>query len=289
MKLKSIKLFFLLSIAVAFLLSSCVKNKVKELGDAGATFLKIMEAPENKLFFEPFTGTKTVSLFSLRRDANSNAELNKPVTVTVRLDTAAIRAYNRANSETFERLPDSLFTITGQGITKTGPLTYQIALAPGEFANDFQISLSGSKWDLSRKYAAPFIIEDPGGLTVSSEMNKLTTLISIKNKYDGTYQATGVFHHPTAGDRNISELKALVTAGPNSVRAPLGDLGSAGYYMILTVNPDNTVTITPSGITPNIDQRWGPNYYNPATRTFVLNYSYNVAAPRVIEETLVRK
>ena len=59
--------------------------------------------------------------------------------------------------------------------------------------------------------------------------------------------------------------------------------------MILTVNADNSVTITPSGVTPNIDQSYGPNYYDPATKTFHLWYSYNTAAPRIVEETLVRQ
>jgi hypothetical protein len=98
-----------------------------------------------------------------------------------------------------------------------------------------------------------------------------------------------VFHHPTAGDRAINEGKVLSTTGANSVRTTMADLGSSGYYMILTVNANNTVTITPSGVTPNIDQSWGPNTYDPAPHTFHLNYSYNTAAPRIVEETLVRQ
>jgi len=120
-------------------------------------------------------------------------------------------------------------------------------------------------------------------------MNWSVVALVVKNKYDGEYHSAGVFHHPTAGDRAIDEDKDLVTAGPTSVRAKLGDLGGSDYYMILTVNPDNSVTITPSGVTPNVDQSWGPNFYDPVGKAFHLFYSYNVAAPRKIEETITLK
>lgn len=288
MKFNSFKNVFLLGAISTVVLSSCIKNEVKELGTAGNTFIKFLEAPENKFFFEPYSGTKPVNLFSLRRDANSTASLNQSVTVTLRVDTAAIRAYNTRTGSSFSLLPDSLITLPS-GFTKSGPLTYETTLAPGEFAKEFIVQLNGSKWDLSKTYAMPFTIVSPGGFTKSNSKGSVISLISIKNQYDATYQATGVFRHPTAGDRAISELKNLVTAGPNSVRAPLGDLGGANYYMILTVEADNKVTITPSGATPNIDQSYGPNYYDPATKTFHLWYSYNTAAPRIVEETLERQ
>src|SRR5687768_9433742 len=89
-------------------LTSCIKNEIKELGDAGKTRVKIAEAPENPFFLDQFAGVKPISLFSIRRDANSQGELNKTATVTVRLDAAEIAAYNAANGTDFELLPDSL-------------------------------------------------------------------------------------------------------------------------------------------------------------------------------------
>ncbi|HEX6428006.1 MAG TPA: DUF4361 domain-containing protein, partial [Niastella sp.] len=130
---------------------------------------------------------------------------------------------------------------------------------------------------------------DKPGYAISGNMNWSVVALVVKNKYDGIYHAAGIFHHPTAGDRTIDEDKELVTAGPNSVTAPLGDLGGSNYFMVLTVNPDNSVTIAPEGATPNIDQSWGPNYYDPVGKAFHLFYSYNGAAPRKIEETITLK
>lgn len=109
------------------------------------------------------------------------------------------------------------------------------------------------------------------------------------NPYSGTYQAKGVFHHPTSGDRNYDQEKVFARITDEIVQCNLGDLGSSGYFMQLKVNADMSVTITPAGQTPNIDQSWGPNYYDPKTKTFHLFYSYNKAEPRKVEETIVLK
>ena len=127
------------------------------------------------------------------------------------------------------------------------------------------------------------------GYKISGNYGKQVIALRVKNKYHGLYHATGVFTHPVAGPRNIDEDKELTTEEPNSVLANLGDLGAAGYQMVLVVNADNSVTILPRGATPNIDQKWGPSYYDPATKAFHLHYSYNIAAPRIVQEVIKLK
>lgn len=269
---------------LSLVFTSCIKDDVKDLKDEGDSFIRIAESPENTLYFSLFTDVKKVYLFSLRRDAASSSALNQVAAIQFKLDTASIIAYNEENGTEFELLPDSIYTL-GDGITRNGDV-YTMNLNAGDFAKDFTVNLNGAKWDVSHKYAMAFNILDSAGLNIKEGTSSIISFISLKNKYQGTYQATGVLHHPTNGDRDINETKELITAGINSVRAPLGDLGGSGYFMILTINPDNTVTITPSGATPNIDQHWGLNYYDPETRTFHLHYSYNTAAPRIIKEDI---
>ncbi|HEV7333194.1 MAG TPA: DUF1735 domain-containing protein [Flavisolibacter sp.] len=297
MKLQRLKYVFLLSTVTAILLSACIKDDVKELGDAGKTFLKILEAPEQQFFFEPFSETRNVTLFSVRRDANSNAALNQPVTINLRLDTAAITAYNTANHTSYERLPDSLFTLAGSGVTKTGDLTYQIALQPGEFAKDFTIALNGTKWDLAHVYSAPFVITDAGGLTLSSDKDQINTFISIKNAYDGAYSLKFAFYHPTASSDygTATEPVELHTSGPNSVKVYMPRFGGFYHPILsggaitafgaqepeLTIDPvTNKVTVQNSyagavtfySMASGYDSR-----YDPATKTFYLKFGYNYA------------
>jgi hypothetical protein len=267
---------------IFLLFTSCIKDDVTDTTDHGSNFIKILESPENSFFYLPFTDVKKIDLFSLRKDAKSESELNMATTVKLTSVPSLITAYNTKNTETFELLPDSLYTTA---ITKSGNV-FDMSLAAGQFAKEFTIQLNGGKWDMSHKYAMAFVLSDVGGSKLTFDKDTIIVFIAVKNIYDGDYHAAGVFHHPTAGDRVIDRDKSLVTAGPTAVKCELGDLGSSGYTMILTVNPDNTVTITPSGVTPNIDQHWGPNYYDPADKTFHLHYSYNTSAPRIVEETL---
>jgi hypothetical protein len=211
-------------------------------------------------------------LIELTREPNNESELNQTLTVKLALDPTLI-------PEGYEALPADAYEIVGGT-----DVTFQ----PGEVVKGVQLRVDKSKMDLSKRYAIAFNIADAGGAMASNTAGQAIYEVGIKNEWHGEYQAVGVFTHPVNGPRDIDEVKTLQTVGANAVEAPLGDLGGAGYYMVLTINADNTVTITPSGATPDIDQKWGPNYYDPATQTFHLHYSYNPAAPRVIMETLTR-
>lgn len=298
MKLIKITLSFFTLALLA--LSGCVKED--EFFDMGSgepsrTFVKILEAPENKLFFEPFSGNRTVQLMTLRRNASDAGTAGGSLVVNLTIDTAAIRAYNTANNETFKLLPDSLFTLVGSDFTKTGNLTYQATFAPGEFSKEFEISLNGSKWNLSQKYMMPFTIQDPGGVVLSSGLNKLNTFISVKNKWDGVYEVTG-----TMNDVSNSTLTGeyplkwdLVTSGPSQfivydkdytgtpthiIRTATGLSQYGQYGLVVNMDPvTNKITSivnfygqpSGNGRSAELDPS-GRNEYDPATKTFYVKY-----------------
>src|SRR5437868_8529690 len=135
------KSIFIASLGVsALLFTSCIKDAAPALGDRGSTIVKLLESPENKIFFEPFTDTRSVSLFSLRKDAATSADLNTPTAVKVKLNPTLVGDYNTANGESFELLPDSLYTLDA-GIVKNGQ-SYTMTLNSGDFAKDFGIKLN---------------------------------------------------------------------------------------------------------------------------------------------------
>ncbi|HEY0731198.1 MAG TPA: DUF1735 domain-containing protein [Chitinophagaceae bacterium] len=290
---RNLSLFMMLSL----LITSCIKDDVVELKDQGSTFLKILEAPGTAFYFEPFSGTKSFTALSLRRDANSNAELNKPVTVTITLDQAAIDAYNDDNGTSFELLPDSIFTI-GNEFTKVGDNTYQTTFAPGEFGKDFVINLNGSKWDLAHVYAMPFKIENSGGLAISSEMGESFAQISIKNKYDGVYEVTGSMtdlavatitgYYPlewdlvTSGENQVTVVDNVYLGIPGHIISSGGSLSYYGSFgLVVNFDPvTNKITsITnyygqPSGNGRSaVLDPTGENSYDPATKTIKIKYN----------------
>ena len=179
----------LLAGITSLLLTSCIKDDVTETTDQGSTFVKLLEAPENKFFFEPFSEIRTLELFSLRKDANSEAELNKPLNIKIQPNTTLIANYNAANGSSYELLPDSLYTLD-TGNPKVGAV-YEMNMTAGQFSKEFTIKLNGSKWDLSKKYAMGFTLADAGGKPISDGKKDILILISIKNKWDGVYVASG--------------------------------------------------------------------------------------------------
>ncbi|MBK7369886.1 MAG: DUF4361 domain-containing protein [Saprospiraceae bacterium] len=262
-------------------LASCIEEGGNAIEGIGENFVRIPAGADeiNITALDATAGTKKVVLMDVFRDANSQASLNTASDVKLKVDNSLITQYNTENGTSFVPLEG------GYSLE-----SLDLKFGAGEFGKKVYLSVDPSKLDLTKQFALGLSIESStGGFNTIPSLDRALFNVVIKNEWHGTYQAVGVFHHPTAGDRAINRVKDLSTSGPNSVIAELGDLGGSGYFMVLTINPDNSVTITPSGVTPNVDQSYGPNTYDPATHSFKLWYAYNVAAPRITEETLTLK
>ncbi|MES2646635.1 MAG: DUF1735 domain-containing protein [Bacteroidota bacterium] len=271
---------------VMIIATGCLKDKY---ADDGLSGFKVDNSKKIIEIAGPPNGSYTLNLTSSTSDTTvgivtvrlaSDQPATEDIKVTLQVDPTIVDRYNVANDASFAQPDASNFSFP----------TLEATIPKGEREGVLQFTATPDYFSTA-EYAigVRLVSVSNAGYIVSGNFNEQVIIIRVKNIYHATYHATGTFKHPTAGNRPIDEEKDLNTTGPNSVEAPLGDLGGAGYYMILTINPDNTVTITPSGVTPNIDQQWGPSTYDPATQTFTLNYSYNTAAPRIVEETLVRQ
>jgi hypothetical protein len=162
------------------------------LGSKGNTIIKFHDGPEKALFYSPFTTVKTITVFTFRRDANSAADLQKPLEVVLQDDAAGVTAYNTAHGESFVTLPPAMFTyVADPSITVAGD-KISLRFAPGEFSKDVKIAVNGSAWaDLGVKYAKAYKVFDAGTKQVATAQKTMITLLAIKNKYDGVYKVTG--------------------------------------------------------------------------------------------------
>jgi hypothetical protein len=181
--------YFLIASLAAMSLVACVKKEVTPLRNEGEQFLKIQEAPEAKVFSEPYTGVKPVTLFSLIRSSANETQAAKATSFKITSGTQAdVDAYNTENDTEYELLPDSLYTMA-TGITKSGS-TYTVPFASGNFAKEFTINLNGSKWDLSKKYAMKYTITDSAGVNINEGNKEIMVFIAIANRWDGIYEVT---------------------------------------------------------------------------------------------------
>ncbi|MFD2570717.1 BT_3987 domain-containing protein [Spirosoma soli] len=205
---------------------------------------------------------------------------SQDVQISVAIDEAALTAFNAQNDTDYKILPASLYQLTTPTVTvKAGT-----RLAPVSF------QLNTTSLSFTDNYAIPFVIKTAtNNVTVSSNYGTKILAIKLRNNYEGTYQATGRFTHPNpASSRDINKSKTLASIDETTSQTEYADLGGSGYLMWLKINADNTVTLTPRNGAPTTVQT-GVNTYDPATRTFTLNYRYaGAGGDRVITEKLQR-
>jgi hypothetical protein len=199
--------------------------------------VKILEAPENPLYFTPFTGINDIDLFSVRKDAKSPADLNSTTTVSIKSVKSLIEAYNDANGTDFELLPDSIYTVD---IPNSGN-EYDMSFAANEFAKPFTIHLNGDKWDLAHKYAFAAVISHvDGNAKISTGKDTVITFLSVKNKYDANYRITATVSGGASNTATYTEH--LATVNTNTVsKDNIGEYFAG--YTTYTFNDDGSITV----------------------------------------------
>lgn len=181
--------------ALVIIASSCEKVKsVTPTTTEGKTYVKILKggdanpAPvvKNPIDFVPTPAQLLV--VDLRREIPTAAELNKTVNVTIKDDTAAVRAANSA----YLQMPIAWYTIQGDGV-KTGGQggTYSFTFKPGEYAKQIYVTIpDATVLNPSALYGLGFTITSAdGGVTVREK--SVVIEIGAKNAYDGVYAVTG--------------------------------------------------------------------------------------------------
>ncbi|MGN6395960.1 MAG: BT_3044 domain-containing protein [Mucilaginibacter sp.] len=285
--------YTILGCTLMFLFSACRKDSFKgtETKQSGKTFVYIEQAQENDLHFLPFTDTKTVTVFTVRRDAASSTDLQKAVTVT--LTAQDLDAYNKANGTDYIPIPGDLAVQTADPSITTSATGVTMNFAAGVFAKNYSLNIDGSKFDPSKHYAVLLKITNFGGFSAQhaadgTSQDIILVTLGVKNIYDGDYHAVGSITFPTGDVRTWDKTKTLATIDAATSETEAADLGGAGYIMRLKVNADNTVTVTsaPSAANPTI-QNNGDCTYDPGTHTFTLNYKYvGGTGDRVIHDVL---
>ncbi|WP_454804519.1 DUF1735 domain-containing protein [Mucilaginibacter phyllosphaerae] len=296
--------YILVACSVLALFSACRKQSMGDLSNedpnAGTSYIGFTGSMTSATFFDPFTDLKTITVLSLKKDAAKPADLKTAQSVVVSALPGAIDAYNEEHETEYEPLPLSYFTLLDNTVKQdaSGNLTFDFA--SGDFQKTFAIKLDGSKLDLSKSYALAYQITNPGGLAVhAASKDTLYAFYSVKNKYDGKYKLSGSITRNTADgpDATLGGTYPdgltidLATSGTNSNSFTMlwitgaGVGGIAGLH--LDVDPaTNKVTVVSDNTTLK-NTIGAENSYDPATKTFTLNFDWGTApATRVVKAVL---
>lgn len=292
MKSSFIKPVLFIGVVFLMIAAGCLKDKDFDNGSIQST-----HGTETKVVEIKLTASNTSNFFVFSVNASDKDTIGDLVPinlataspapedlhVTVDLDPSLISDYNDANGTDYQVPSSDKFTIVNPVVTipKGANTAYiQFKFNPNNFTD--------GKSALGFKITA---IKEPG-YVISGNLNTGITVVVAKNQYDGLYNAHGVFNHPTLGGPFTYEDLPLSTSGANSVdmyAQPYGNNNVLGAFPRLTVNADNSVTVTSADPTLTFNGPFDPNYkshYDPATKTFYINYGYTTSAPRTAYDTL---
>ncbi len=203
------------------------------------------------------------------------------VVATVGVDPNGIKAFTAmqqaaGDSTVYTVPPSSSFTITPT----------QVIIHKGTRIDSLALSITTAGLDLTQAYIIPLIITavTPANVVISGNFGRQYVKVAPKNQYDGVYSEVGIFTRlgVARAIEAASPTKNLSTVNGNTVATYLADITSDP--ITLTINADNSVTVTGQGNTPALAFP-GPNTYDPAKKVLTLNYSYG-AGSRTGTETL---
>jgi PBP1b-binding outer membrane lipoprotein LpoB len=278
--------------AIIIFLSSCVKEKYP------IDFTDNTERPIAQ-FLKGDSSAAKATLQSLALDFSSSfAEydladigvdlrnsLGGDIKIDIVKDNSLLDAYNNANGTAFDPLPVSAGDLAAASYTVNNSkkmVKVRVKVKPSE--------LVGNTYALAIKINA----------VSQGEISKLRKLyiaeVKVKNAYEADYQSDGVrtsyagatVASGVTGTFPWSFVKTLSTIDNSTCLLETAD---GVDLMYITVNPGNTVTVSDGPLSGFLTSNDGACVYNPAAKTFTLNYKYFNSAGRLrkMTETLVRQ
>jgi len=239
----------------------------------------------------------TYDILRIDRNTTNAGELNKTQVVKIAKSNAILSDFSGAEvkelmSDYYQSSAENPFD--GQFWT----VTFQ----PGERTKYLKLDIRTLDITSLGRVGLGFQIAEAGNAQISASKNQVAVEISAKNNWDGVYGIRYRLFHPTnagiTGIGSISEWE-FPSSGPTSIDwdfatvfldfpsgglTYFGDASGPSLQVRMTVNPDNSVSITnigsraaALGFPPLVVPPGVINRYDPATKTFYVAYTWTPA------------
>lgn len=303
-KLKILVSFFTL----IFILASCLKDDVGEYWKddvAGKMYATVVKATLQQLALKPVAGDVN---FEFLVNIATDALPTEDITVTFKIDPAAVTTYNTDFSKSFKAFPNVQLltpTLTIAKGTRNGYAKGKVWGAETLNACDnfiAAISIESAKTASGKD------------IPVAGNMKTYLLALPIANPYAGMYHCVGYRIRPGNPTEPVEADQEFRTVDCKTVqKTGFGNysaydikieittqtvvVGTTTCYKVLATPVDPSTGASVGGMFTawTGDATLKPadltiNYYNPVTKTFILNCYYNSSAGnRIMYETLVRK
>ena len=298
---------FIISTLLAgiFLLNSCLKDNHDYWQDAvaGKMYATVAVPQLQSLGLEPVTGDVE---FSFMINIATDALPTEDITVTFKVDSTAIIAYNTLKGKNYKKYPNIEI------------LTPSVKVAKGTRTATVNCKVWGAETlNACDNFIAPISIATvSGGIPIAANMKTYMLSLPISNPYAGDYHSVGYRIRPGNPTEKIDQTETFSTVDCKTVKKN-GFGNYSSYDIVIEVTSDpivvggvtcNKCIVTPvdaNGLsvggmftTWTGDAASPPdqpavatdiNYYNPVTKVFVLNAYYNsTAGNRIMYEVHTR-
>jgi hypothetical protein len=208
------------------------------------------------------------------------------IALALAVDPGALAEYNTQMNQdlhgtTYDLMPEENYQLA----------TTSVTIPKGQTKSTLNIKVFPEKFDFSKNYAIPLRIVSASTGIISAHYSVAILAVGVRNNYDGIYEIVGgsitrnsaTGPDPSLGGNYVSGLTLdLVTLASNKVSiVPVWKEGS-GLGGIdgtsLTINEaTNEVTVLSSGNASLKNTPGAINQYDPAEKTFTLNFDWGSA------------
>lgn len=221
----------------------------------------------------------------------SGPETAAPEDITVNFavaDASVITKYNDEQGEGFELMPADAYSFA----------TNSVVLKKGTNKASFDITFDPDKFDLSKSLVLPLKISSVTSGIISGNFGTILLNVAAKNQYDGVYSSVSGFFQrytnpttknndgltgPMAGNPNVT----LTTVNATTVEISnlkwgnnAGGVGGINNLQIVIDPVTNLVSMKALGNATLKNVPGKVNKYDPATKTFTLNFDWNQTATK---------
>ncbi len=147
---------------------------------------------------------------------------SKDVTVTLSVDTSLRTKFNKANGTKYAKMPENGYTLPSN----------KIVIPAGQRLVKFPIKINTINLSADSTYAFPVNIVDGGGFTVSGNFGSLISIITLKNKWDGTYTVTGTMNDVQSSTLTGAYPRTMQLITQGSKSNAISDNGSFAHGIL---------------------------------------------------------
>jgi hypothetical protein len=211
---------------------------------------------------------------------------NEDITLTLAVDPVALEEYNRQmhdelHGQTYDLMPADNYDLE----------TTTVTIPKGQTKTSLTITVYPEKFDFARNFAIPLRIVSASSGVLSAHNSTVILAVGVRNNYDGIYEIIGgnIQRNSATGPDPVLSGDYVPGLTLNATTLSSNQIAFQPYWKdgsgiggidgtFATINESTNAVTMASATNATLKNIPGAiNVYDPATRTFTLNFDWGAA------------